>query len=449
MAQHYDYLVIGGGSGGIASARRAAEHGARVALVEAGRLGGTCVNVGCVPKKMMWNTARIAETLHDAGGYGFNIEFNGFDWSRLKMARDAYIDRLIAIYSHNLGRSGVTVINGWARFNPGREVAVANEIYTADHILIATGGMPTVPDIPGAQHGITSDDFFALEQQPQRIAIVGAGFIAVELAGVLNALGSDVTLILRKDHILRHFDDDLSKILTEEMQDRGIRIRTHTDISSLNRETKGVIITTQHDEQLTGFDQVLWAIGRQPNLGSLALDRSGVALDTQGFIKIDDGQASNLDGIYAVGDVTDRPQLTPLAIAAGRRLADRLFGNQPDAKQEYDLIPSVIFSHPPIGTVGLSHQQAIDRYGKEQITIYKNDFVNLYYGVLDRKPRTLVKLITLGPEERVIGCHIIGEAADEIIQGFAVALRMGATKADFDRTLAIHPTAAEELVTLR
>lgn len=443
-----DFIVIGGGSGGIAAARRAAGHGARTALIESGRIGGTCVNVGCVPKKVMWHAAHLAETLRDMKDYGFDIREGGFDWLGLKTRRDAYIQRLNGIYDRNLAQSGVLRHDGAAHFVDSHTVAVGSERLSAPNILIATGGRPMVPDIAGAELGITSDGFFELEQLPRHVLVVGAGYIATELAGVLNSLGAEVTMLLRKEYLLRGFDAALRETVMEEMQSAGVNILTRFTLAEVRRD-ESLCVTSTDGMQISGFDCLLWAIGRYPNSGELALANAGVETDDDGFIRTDGYQNTNVEGVFAVGDVTGRAALTPVAIAAGRRLADRLFGGQPDAHLDYNDIPSVVFSHPPLGTVGLTEDEAAERHGHDNVKIYQSRFTNLYHGVTSRKTPSVVKLVTIGDEERIVGCHVVGEGADEMIQGFAVALRMGARKADFDNTVAIHPTAAEELVTLR
>ena len=450
MTERYDFLVIGGGSGGIAAARRAADHGARTALIEAHRLGGTCVNVGCVPKKVMWNTAHVAEVIRQAPDYGFSVASNNFDWPTITKARDGYVQRLNGIYKKNLDASGVSLYTGWASFQAPHAVRVDDHELQADHILIATGGRPTVPDIPGAQLGITSDGFFELDHQPQSTLVVGAGYIATELAGVLNSLGTEVTMLLRKKILLKEFDATLGETLMTEMRAAGIKILTEVRLQEIRTEPDGTLsIIHDADQTTTGFDSVLWAIGREPLTADLNLDHAGVRVDTEGFIPTDKYQCTNVDGVYAVGDVTGRQALTPVAIAAGRRLADRLFGGHANAHLDYTDVPSVIFSHPPIGTVGLTEEQARAQHGENSVKVYQSRFTNMQYAVSQQKPATVVKLIVVGPKEKVVGCHMIGQAADEIIQGFAVAVKMGATKSDFDNTVAIHPTAAEELVTLR
>lgn len=445
----YDYVVIGGGSGGIASARRAAEYGARVAVVESARLGGTCVNVGCVPKKMMANAATVQETIADAAGYGLTVEQKGFSWEHLKSARDAYVARLNGIYESNLRKSQVDWIVGRARFEQDGGVRVGERVLRAPHTLIAVGGRPHRPELPGAELGGTSDDAFALERQPRRVVIVGGGYVAVEFAGVFRALGSEVCLVHRAPLLLRYFDRDISAGLMAAMQQSGIRLRSGKRPQHVVAGPEGVCVTLDDGEQLGGCDFLLWATGRQPVTAELGLEALGVELTAQGHVPVDAHQATVRQGLYCVGDATGRFELTPVAIAAGRRLADRLFGGQADARLDYADIPTVVFSHPPIGTVGLTEAQAVAKHGASAVKTYSSRFTNLYYAVTERKPKTLVKLVVAGPEERVVGLHVMGMGADEMLQGFAVAVRMGATKADFDRTVAIHPTAAEEVVTLR
>ena len=448
MTQSFDLLVIGGGSGGIAHARRAAEYGASVAVIEAGPLGGTCVNVGCVPKKIMWYTASRMHEIAHAGDYGFDVTLHGHDWGTVKERRDAYVTRLNGIYERNLGNSGVTYLAGAARFVDAHTLAVDDEQYSAERIVISTGGRPAVPDIPGAGLGITSDGFFELEDRPQRVLVAGSGYIAVELAGVLNGLGSDVQLVVRKDRILRNFDVMLSELLMEAMCKDGISIDVGVVPASLEKTPEGLVLYAEDGRSFGPVDAVLWAIGRTPNSGELDLDKAGVATDDGGFVPTDEFQQTNVEHIFALGDVTGRAALTPVAIAAGRRLADRLYGGMDGRRLDYELIPTVIFSHPPIGTVGLTEAQARARHG-EDVKIYTSGFIPMYYALGEQKQRSMMKLITAGADEKIVGCHIIGDGADEMLQGFAVAIRMGATKADFDDTVAIHPTNAEELVTMR
>ena len=448
--KQFDLVVLGGGSGGLACAQRAAEYGAKVALVESSRLGGTCVNVGCVPKKVMWNAAQIAHSAHDAEHYGFDLELKGHDWAALRASRDAYIHRLNGIYERNLANRKVEYVRGHGKFIAVGEVRVGDETLEAPHVVIATGGRPTVPSIPGAEFGITSDGFFALEQRPARVAVVGSGYIAVELAGVFAALGSQVTLVIRQDQVLRHFETMLGESLMKIMRDDGITIETHATPRALERDADGSLrLLTMDGRTLGAFDSVVWAIGREPIVEGIGLDRAGVNLDDSGHIAVDRYQQTNVDGIYAIGDVTGRALLTPVAIAAGRRLSDRVFGGMTDRHLDYSMIPTVVFSHPPIGTVGLSEREARDRYGADNVKVYTSGFVPMYHAMTPRKPRAEMKLITVGSEQRVVGCHVIGAGADEMLQGFAVAVKMGATKRDFDDTIAIHPTSAEEFVTMR
>jgi glutathione reductase (NADPH) len=446
----YDLVVIGGGSGGLACAQRATEYGARVALVESARLGGTCVNVGCVPKKVMWNAAQIAHAAHDAVHYGFDLTLSGHDWGALRVARDAYITRLNGIYERNLANRKVELVRGHAAFAGPNEVRVGDRLLEAPHVVIATGGRPSVPPIPGAGHGITSDGFFELAERPRRIAVVGSGYIAVELAGVFAALGSEVTMVLRRDRLLRHFEAMLGDGLRKIMEGDGVAFLDHAAPRALERDADGTLRLLLQDGRVAGpFDTVLWAIGREPAVEGLGLARAGVTMDAAGFIPVDRLQQTNIGGLYAIGDVTGRAQLTPVAIAAGRRLSDRVFGGMTDRHLDYSDIPTVVFSHPPIGTVGLSEAEAIDRHGASAVKTYTSGFVPMYHAMTPRKPRAEMKLVTVGSEQRIVGCHVIGAGADEMLQGFAVALKMGATKRDFDDTVAIHPTSAEEFVTMR
>ncbi len=448
MSNKFDLLVIGGGSGGIAHARRAAEYGANVAVVEYGPLGGTCVNVGCVPKKVMWYTANHREYVERAGDYGFDVSLGDHDWGALKGRRDRYIKRLNGIYERNLDNSGVTTITGAASFVDEQTVAVGNEHYTAERIVIATGGQPKVPDIPGAGFGITSDGFFELEDRPQRVLVAGSGYIAVELAGIFNGLGSDVRLVVRRDSIVREFDGMLGEKLMEAMERDGIDIKTRIVPASVEKTDAGLVLHAEDGRALEPVDAIVWAIGRTPNTRGLGLENAGVEQDEGGFIPTDLLQQTNVEHIFALGDVTGRAALTPVAIAAGRRLADRLYGGMQGRHLDYALIPTVIFSHPPIGTVGLSEDEARAEHG-DAVKVYTSGFIPMMYALCEHKQHSLMKLIVAGDDEKVVGCHIIGDGADEMLQGFAVAIRMGATKRDFDDTVAIHPTNAEELVTMR
>jgi glutathione reductase (NADPH) len=450
MTKHYDLLTIGGGSGGVAVSNRAGLYGASCLLIEKGRLGGTCVNVGCVPKKVMWNGAQIAGALEDAADYGFRIGAHVFDWATLKRNRDEHVLDLNGRYARYLASNKVAVHAGAARFVGPRTVEVEGERFSADHVIIATGGRPIVPDVPGARYGITSDGFFDLEAQPRKVAIVGAGYIAVELAGVLHALGSEVTIALRRERLLGSFDPVLRETLMEQMRADGIEFVTSAQIVGLEKDHHGhLTLLCSSGTRVGGFDTVIWAIGRAPSTHALDLSATGLAADELGFVRTDAYQQTSVPGIYAIGDVTGRLALTPVAIAAGRRLADRLFGGMSERKLSYDNVPTVIFSHPPLGTVGLTEPEAVQRFGLEAVKVYQTRFTPMYHAFTVRKAQTAMKLVVAGSEEQVVGCHIIGPGADEMLQGFAVAVQMGATKRDFDDTVAIHPTVGEELVTMR
>jgi len=446
--QEFDLISVGGGSGGLACVQRAVEHGATAALIESHRLGGTCVNVGCVPKKVMWNAAGIASAVADAADYGFDVRAAGNDWAVLKQKRDAYIARLNAIYELNLAAKGIEYVRGAARFVDSHTVEVQGRRITARHIVIATGGMPTVPALPGAAYGITSDGFFALAQKPRRVAVIGSGYVACELAGAFHDLGSEVELFIRKDRLLTHFDAMLGKSLMREMRAQGLTLHEHVVPAGL-READGLKTLVAADgRDFPGFDCVLWAVGRAANTAGLGLGLAGVATDENRFIATDGFQNTNVPGVYAIGDVTGRAALTPVAVAAGRRLSDRLFGGKTERRLEYSMIPTVIFTHPPIGTVGMSESDARALHG-DAVKTFVAEFTPMYHALTTRKTHTDMKLVCVGPERRIVGCHIIGAGADEMLQGFAVAIRMGATKSDFDDTVAVHPTSAEELVTMR
>ena len=447
-SQAFDLIIIGGGSGGLACAQRAAEYGAKAAVIESHRLGGTCVNVGCVPKKVMWNAAGIAQSIGDARDYGFDVTAGGSDWAVLKEKRDAYILRLNAIYARNLASKGVIHIQGSGRFVDAHTVEVDGERCTAPHIVIATGGVPTVPELPGAELGITSDGFFALERRPQRVAVVGSGYVACELAGAFHELGSDVELFIRKDHLLTHFDVMLGKSLMREIRAQGMTVHEHVVPAALREQDGRKTLVASDGREFAGFDTVLWAIGRSANVAPLDLQRAGLSLDAYDFVITDEFQNTDVAGIYAIGDVTGRAALTPVAIAAGRRLSDRLFNGKSERRLDYNNIPTVVFTHPPIGTVGMSEAEARARHG-DAVKVYSADFTPMYHALTARKSHTDMKLVCVGPEQKIVGCHVIGLGADEMIQGFAVAVRMGATKQDFDDTVAVHPTSAEELVTMR
>nr|WP_086939231.1 glutathione-disulfide reductase [Thaumasiovibrio occultus] len=451
MATHFDYLCIGGGSGGIASANRAAMYGAKVGLIEAKALGGTCVNVGCVPKKVMWHGAQIAEAMHlYAKDYGFDVTVNQFDWAKLVESREAYIGRIHTAYDNVLGKNKIEVINGFARFVDAKTVEVNGEHYTADHILIAVGGEPTIPNIPGAEHGIDSNGFFELNAQPKRTAVIGAGYIAVEIAGVLSALGTDTHLFVRKESPLRSFDPMIIETLVEVMNAEGPTLHTHSVPKEVVKEADGTLTLHFENGEQHNTDTLIWAIGRHPTTDKINLAATGVATNDRGYIKVDEYQQTNVPGIYCVGDIMEGGiELTPVAVKAGRQLSERLFNNKPDAKMDYNLVPTVVFSHPPIGTIGLTEQDAIAQYGEENVKVYKSGFTAMYTAVTSHRQPCKMKLVCAGPEETVVGLHGIGFTVDEMIQGFGVAMKMGATKADFDSVVAIHPTGSEEFVTMR
>jgi glutathione reductase (NADPH) len=450
MSRHYDYLAIGAGSGGIASANRAAIRGAKAAVIEAKFVGGTCVNVGCVPKKVMWYGAHIAEAIKYSPSYGFDLEQKGFDWATIVHNREAYIERIHGGYHRGFQSNGVEFIEGFAKFVDHKTVEVNGEKITADHITIATGGRPMIPEIPGAEHGIDSDGFFALTEQPKKAAVVGAGYIAVEIAGVFHALGTDTHLLVRRDRPLRTFDKDITDGLLERMKQDGPELHTETTVREVVKQDDGTL--TLHFEggkTMDGVDCLVWAIGRVPSTDNINLECTGVELDNEGFINVDKFQNTNVQGIYAVGDNTGAAALTPVAIKAGRLLAERLFNNMPNAHMDFENIPTVVFSHPTIGTVGLSEEDAKLKFGEDNISVYKSSFAAMYNAVTPHRALSYFKLVCHGKEEKVVGIHGIGEGMDEILQGFAVALKMGATKADLDSTVALHPTSAEEFVTLR
>lgn len=450
MTTHFDYICIGGGSGGIASANRAAMYGAKVALIEAKDLGGTCVNVGCVPKKVMWHGAQIAEAMHlYAKDYGFDVDVKGLDWSKLIESRQAYIGRIHQSYDRVLGNNKVEVIRGFARFVDAKTVEVNGKHYTADHILIAVGGRPTIPAIPGAQYGIDSNGFFDLTEQPKRVAVVGAGYIAVEIAGVLNALGTETHLYVRKESPLRSFDPMIIETLTEVMAAEGPTLHTHSVPKEVIKEADGSLTLHLENGQSQNVDTLIWAIGRHPATDAINLAATGVATNAQGYIKVDEYQQTNVAGIYCVGDIMEGGiELTPVAVKAGRQLSERLFNGKTNAKMDYKLVPTVVFSHPPIGTIGLTTQEAQAQYGEDNVKVYTSSFTAMYTAVTSHRQPCKMKLVCAGLEETVVGLHGIGFAVDEMIQGFGVAMKMGATKADFDSVVAIHPTGSEEFVTM-
>ena len=450
MVKEYDYIVIGGGSGGIASANRAAMHGAKVILFEGKEVGGTCVNVGCVPKKVMWYGAQVAETLHRyAGEYGFDVTINNFDFATLKANRQAYIDRIHGSYERGFDSNGVERVYEYAKFVNPHTVEVAGERYTAPHILIATGGHALYPNIPGSEYGITSDGFFELDEVPKRTAVIGGGYIAVEVAGVLNALGSDTHLFVRKDRPLRTFDKDIIDVLVDEMAKSGPTLHMHANATEVVKNADDSLTISFDNEETITVDCLIWAVGRAANTSGFGLEKTGVELTERGNIYSDEFENTSVPGIYALGDVTGKLDLTPVAVKAGRQLSERLFNNKVDAKLDYTDVATVVFSHPAIGAIGLTEEKAIAKYGAENIKVYKSSFTPMYTALGDNRQLSTMKLVTLGEDEKIIGLHGIGYGVDEMIQGFSVAIKMGATKADFDNTVAIHPTGSEEFVTMR
>ncbi|MGX2975530.1 glutathione-disulfide reductase [Ursidibacter arcticus] len=456
MAKHYDYLAIGGGSGGIASINRAASYGKKCAIIEAKYLGGTCVNVGCVPKKVMWYGAQVAEAIHSyAPDYGFDVQVNQFNYAKLVENRQAYIGRIHQSYNNVLGKNQVDVIRGFAQFVNKNTVEVRlengeTEQITADHILIATGGRPARPAIAGAEYGIDSDGVFELSTLPKRVAVVGAGYIAVELAGVFNSFGVETHLFVRQHAPLRNFDPLIVETLLEVMAQDGIKLHTQAIPQEVVKNSDGSLTLKLADGRSQEVDCLVWAIGREPATDKINLAAAGVVANERGFIPVDKFQNTNVAGIYAVGDIIEGGiELTPVAVAAGRRLSERLFNNKPNEHLDYNLVPTVVFSHPPIGTIGLTEPQAIEQYGAENVKVYKSSFTPMYSAITQHRQPCRMKLVCAGKEEKVVGLHGIGFGVDEMIQGFAVAIKMGATKADFDNTVAIHPTGSEEFVTMR
>ena len=448
--REYDIIAIGGGSGGSATMNRAAMHGAKAAVIEGNIIGGTCVNVGCVPKKVMWYGAQVSETLKNyAADYGYTIGETSFDFKTLRKNREAYIERSRQAFSNNFNRNGVDYIEGYARFVDKNTVEVNGEHIRAKHIVIATGSYAFIPNVPGSELGGTSDDVFAWEELPESVSVIGAGYIAVELAGVLHALGVKTDLFVRKGGPLRGFDQGIVEVLVEEMKKNGQPLHTHKVPQKLEKLDNGDIQIYFEDGTTHTSQKVIWAVGRKANIQQLNLEAAGVELTERGFIQVDEYQNTTTPGIYALGDVSGEKELTPVAIKAGRTLAERLFNGKTDAKMDYELIPTVVFSHPAIGSIGLTQEQAEAKYGAENIKVYQSTFAGMYSAITVHRQMTKLKLITLGEEEKVIGLHGIGEGIDEMIQGFAVAVKMGATKADFDATVAIHPTASEEFVTMR
>ncbi|MDH6365570.1 glutathione reductase (NADPH) [Enterococcus sp. PF1-24] len=451
MVKSYDYIVLGGGSGGIASANRAGMYGKKVLLIEGKTLGGTCVNVGCVPKKVMWQASSMLEMIQrDSESYGINAKVENIDFKELVMRREKYIDFLHGAYQRGLDSNQVEVIQGYGRFVAKQTIEVNGQQYTAPHILLATGGRPSQMSIPGGEYAINSDGFFALTALPKRMIVLGAGYIAAELSGLLQGLGVEVHWAYRKERPLRTFEEMLSEELVTIYQEAGMHLyplHTAAEIKK-NPATEEYTVIFENGHEITA-DKVLFAGGRLPNTNQLALEKTTVTLDGRGFVKVDKFQNTTQAGIYAVGDLIGKVDLTPVAIAAGRRLSERLFNGKKEEYLDYDLIPTVIFTHPAIATIGLSEKAAIAKYGQEQIKVYHSKFTPMYFALGDYRQKAAMKLVCVGPEEKIVGLHGIGVGVEEMLQGFAVAIKMGATKKDFDNTVAIHPTGSEEFVTMR
>ena len=442
----YDFLVIGGGSGGVRASRLAAGLGARVAVVEAAQLGGTCVNVGCIPKKLLSHAAHFSQQAEEAKGYGWQLDKPQFDWATLIANKDREITRLNGVYDRMLAGAGVTVIHGHATLSGPHEVQVNGQSIQARHILIATGGTPRLPDIPGIEHAISSNEAFHLPQLPKRVVVVGGGYIAVEFASIFNGLGAQTTLLHRRQQLLRGFDADLGLHLAQEMAQLGVSFRWDEEILSIDKQTDGLHLQLQGGEQLV-VDCVMYATGRVPLTAGLGLDAAGVKINDKGAIEVDSHFTTNVPSIHAVGDVVDRMALTPVALAEGTVVAHHLFGQGGKSAPDYELVPTAVFSHPQVGTVGLSEEAARERFGVVQI--FQSSFRPLSNRMGGEPENVFLKLIVSKADQRVRGVHMVGEGAGELMQGFAVALQCGATKQQFDATIGIHPTVAEELVTMR
>ena len=447
MAYDFDLFVIGAGSGGVRAARFAAGFGAKVAVAESRYLGGTCVNVGCVPKKLLVYGAHYAEDIGQAQGYGWTIDGATFDWKTLIANKDREIQRLNGIYRSILVDSGVTLLQAHARVVDAHTVEVEGKQYTAEHILIATGGWPHVPAIPGREHAITSNEAFYLESLPRRVLVVGGGYIAVEFASIFHGCGADTKLLYRGELFLRGFDGSLRDHLKDEMIKKGVDLQFNADIVHIDKQTDGSLLATLEDGRMLEADCIFYATGRRPMLDNLGLEKAGVALDARGFIAVDDEYRTSVSSILAIGDVIGRVQLTPVALAEGMAVARRLFKPEQYRKVDYTTIPTAVFSLPNMATVGLTEEEAREQGYK--VTIFESRFRPMKLTMTDSLERSLMKLVVDAETDRVLGCHMAGPDAGEIMQGLGVALKAGATKQVFDDTLGIHPTAAEEFVTMR
>ena len=441
----FDLLTIGAGSGGVASSRRAGSYGARVAICEELRVGGTCVLRGCIPKKLLVYGAQFADAFADAEGFGWTVPPADFDWPRLIAAKDKEIGRLSQIYINMLNNAGVEIIDGHAALTDPHSVEVAGRTYTAENILIATGSWPETPNLPGIEHVISSNEALDLKKLPSRIVIVGGGYIAVEFAGIFSGFGSEVVELIRRPELLYGFDDDIRVALGEEMRLRGVDIRGRTQVARIDKVATGYIVTTTAGDKVE-TDLVMYATGRRPNTKGMGLEEVDVRINEAGAVVVDEWQRSSVPNIYAIGDVTDHINLTPVAIAEGRAIAETLFNNNP-VKMDHANVPSAVFSQPPIGTVGLTEERARREYG--EVDVYVARFKPMKNTLSGREERTLMKLVVDQRSDRMLGCHMLGPDAPEIVQGLAIAIKSGATKRMFDQTVGIHPSAAEEFVTMR
>ncbi|MCI5775502.1 MAG: glutathione-disulfide reductase [Aerococcus sp.] len=445
----YDFIVIGGGSGGIASANRAAEYGAKSLIIEEDVVGGTCINRGCVPKKITWFGSQMMDNNRlYAEDYGFDLSLNHFDYQTLKANREAYIERTHQSYFKGFESRGTTFIKGHAEFVDDHTLRVGDNLYTASHIAIATGTRPVLPDIEGAEYAETSDDFFTWEELPQSVVLVGAGYVALEIAGMLNALGVEVTLAIRHELPMSSFDQEIVEKLVERMEASGITILRNHHAQAIQKHNDGFTLSFGEGDQVT-VDHVLFAVGRRPNTDHIGIENTAIALTERGHVQVNDYHRTTVDGVYALGDVIGKTALTPVAIKAGRTLSDELFNHAEPFRLNYEGVPTVLFTHPEIGKVGLTESQAREKYADQKIKIYHSQFTTMRTGLGDHREPTVMKLIVVGEEERIVGLWGIGSDVAEMIEGFAVAIQMGATKADFDRTIAIHPTSSEEFVTMR
>ena len=447
MSYEFDLFVIGAGSGGVRAARFAAGFGAKVAVAESRYLGGTCVNVGCVPKKLLVYGAHFAEEFEQASGFGWTLSASSFDWSTLIANKDREINRLNGIYRNLLVNSGVTLLEGHATLTGPNEVLVNGQRHTAKHILIATGGWPQIPEIPGHEHAISSNEAFFLKALPKRVLVVGGGYIAVEFAGIFQGLGAETSLLYRGEMFLRGFDGSVRKHLHEELLKRGMDVQFNADIARIDKQPDGSLKATLKDGRVLEADCVFYATGRRPMLDNLGLETTGVKLDKRGFINVNDLYQTDEPSILAIGDVIGRVQLTPVALAEGMAVARRLFKPEQYRPVDYNMIPTAVFSQPAIGTVGLSEEQALE--DGHQVQIFESSFRPMKLTMTDCQERTFMKLVVDAETDKVLGCHMVGPEAGEIVQGLAIAMKAGATKQHFDETIGVHPTAAEEFVTMR